>query len=302
MKSDRHLRLGRHSGFTLVELLVVIGIIALLISILLPSLSRARESANQVKCANNLRQIAMAIITYAQDNKGRLPPSCVEPGDTIYPQGLFWSNHLVQYGYLTAPAGLLTGGGKNIGGDSVFRCPSGSDDELASGFGAVSPRDPLNRHFVWVGRPTNNEGVATWYALNSITHEGNTNSSAAMPGKSSDAAFAWFNGKSSGVSDAFLRDPRYTRVISGGPIRQPSLIVMAFDGNTYNWASYPNTTGVSARISGRHGPASNQGKDGWFNCAYMDGHVTLQSTEPYSVSGNLSATKGDTVFWLHDQM
>ena len=60
-------------GFTLVELLVVIGIIALLISILMPSLAKARESANRVVCLSNQRQVGVMLEMYANDNRDQIP-------------------------------------------------------------------------------------------------------------------------------------------------------------------------------------------------------------------------------------
>src|ERR1700733_9426760 len=109
---------NRKTAFTLVELLVVIGIIALLISILLPSLNRARSAAMQVKCESNLRVIGQGIAGYVSEYQGYLPASYIYNNQVISaggetPAGPFtgyihWSALLFQ-NYLntrpTAPAG-----------------------------------------------------------------------------------------------------------------------------------------------------------------------------------------------------
>jgi prepilin-type N-terminal cleavage/methylation domain-containing protein/prepilin-type processing-associated H-X9-DG protein len=80
----------RQRGFTLVELLVVIGIIALLISILLPALGRARESAARLQCLSNIRQISQATVMYVNDNKGSFPMFNPNSGQSLTYEPFLW--------------------------------------------------------------------------------------------------------------------------------------------------------------------------------------------------------------------
>ena len=123
----------RTSAFTLVELLVVIGIIAVLISILLPSLARARQAATAVQCESNLRQLGQAFLMYADQNKQWFPPRAdTQPATGQNPQtfsGKLWYEYIGESGVLPAvqvPAGMV---GYTSG---VWRCPSYTDDQIRS--------------------------------------------------------------------------------------------------------------------------------------------------------------------------
>jgi prepilin-type N-terminal cleavage/methylation domain-containing protein/prepilin-type processing-associated H-X9-DG protein len=112
-------------GFTLVELLVVIGIIALLVAMLLPALNRAKESAKVVQCASNLRQLGMAFVGYAQDHKNRFPPNVgatAPPGMPIN-QAWYDADKIGKYvpRYAAPAAGSPTLGG------GMMICPSDED-------------------------------------------------------------------------------------------------------------------------------------------------------------------------------
>ena len=117
-----------YKAFTLVELLVVIGIIALLISVLLPALSSARRQANTVKCASNLHQVGLGLLMYAQAYDGHLPGSYMNPQpytlvDVGIPSGSITGTEVYWWQALQIQK-LLPGVGSP--GASPFVCPSTS--------------------------------------------------------------------------------------------------------------------------------------------------------------------------------
>ena len=90
--SHRHRR-----AFTLVEVLVVVGIIALLVGMLLPALNRARRNAKAAQCLSNLRQMQAAQLAYAVDNKGWLIQAGFDHGGETGNEGVAWFNTLQGY-------------------------------------------------------------------------------------------------------------------------------------------------------------------------------------------------------------
>ncbi|MHB9071449.1 MAG: type II secretion system protein [Sedimentisphaerales bacterium] len=153
-------KLKKIKGFTLVELLVVISIIALLLAILMPALSKARESGNKVVCASNGKQLYLATACYVLDNRNKIPYHCgSDPASVYYDPYNSYSIH-----HISIPPGDLIQGlgrlyGKYTTDPKIYFCPSTRDGAFQ--FPKMSKADPLNpdstfqlNNNYWVGTGT----------------------------------------------------------------------------------------------------------------------------------------------------
>ncbi len=154
---------GSDHGFTLVELLVVISIIALLVAVLLPALSKARQAASTVQCLSNLRQIGYGVLGYANNHRGQLPPIDSLSSAFGAPREN-WGAILIQEGLLAA-AKQADG---SFGKGSVFQCPDGIDR-----VSAVTSSDPATMtdgrgasYSALVGSTALGNEVRIWYGIN----------------------------------------------------------------------------------------------------------------------------------------
>jgi len=87
---------GPLTAFTLIELITVVAVIGVLAMLTVPAVSRSLESAKSIKCQNNLKQLAGAVMSYAAENNGMVPPS-VYNSDPVAPGGSIWSVSLDPY-------------------------------------------------------------------------------------------------------------------------------------------------------------------------------------------------------------
>ena len=218
------------AGFTLVELLVVIGIIAVLIAILLPALRAAREAAQSAQCLSNLRQIGVAFHTYAATNNGHVFPLHYYDGG---PWGLSWVHILSRGKYLPVPLEPdRTRHPSTAAG--VLHCPAGVNREFPGGLITFQRDDPRYAHY-WRHVAPPGEPIDSWYGLNA-TH-GNSGL-----GSNSDYPYTPFRTLPAQKGTGGLIDRVMHKVTD---FRRPSELAVAYDG-------IDSAMALSMGLSARH--------------------------------------------------
>jgi prepilin-type N-terminal cleavage/methylation domain-containing protein/prepilin-type processing-associated H-X9-DG protein len=289
-------------GFTLVELLVVIGIIAILVALLLPALNKARQQAMMAQCQSNMKQIALGMLQYTFDNKGHMMTGWIDAnavGCTTYPDGWGWAGELMFQGYVRSenyyvnPLDTTAHPQTQISRNTVFRCPADLDTNIFSANGEY-PTDPGNFGYsisMASNQPRKDgaplHAVVTSYGLNMHNDSPTLNVLDVAP-------FVWFTAGTATI-DQELTYAWYTRSLSMIH-HSANTIMLLEDGGTNNpWsasgaATVNGTAYEVTRVAARHGlkydTALNTengtvaGSDATTNFAFFDGHVGAYQTWP----------------------
>jgi prepilin-type N-terminal cleavage/methylation domain-containing protein len=262
-------------GFTLVELLVVIGIIAVLIAILMPTLSRVRHHAISTQCQSNLRTIGQTAFIYAAENHGWLPPAQVDSIEIITGGGM-----IANPGGTPSPAPshqMKQQWFKLLSGNTiVFYCPANDlwEGETATTTTATTPplvlpqHDPARFEQVPVFADTSGVRIRYWWMGNPWRPSGPNVVAGDIPTASPKGYRQWIDADNDGET----RDEYMCRINE----KKADEIVIATDQTRQvggGWTFFHGTRRNVTPGEANHAENAARMQSSWKNNLYGDGHV-----------------------------